>query len=64
MKHTLARTAVLVASAATALTVSAGTAAASACEDQVAETLHTLHETTGDPAGVLHEVEETYCSVG
>jgi hypothetical protein len=65
MTRTLARGAVLVATATTALTVSAGSAAATpACRGPVAETLHTLHETTGDPAGVVHETEETFCSVG
>jgi hypothetical protein len=65
MTRTLSRAAVLVATAATAVTVSAGTAAATpACKDAVATTLHQVHDVTGDPAGLLHEVEETYCSVG
>lgn len=64
MTRTLSRVAVLVATAATAVAVSATTAAAAACANPVADTLHELHDTTGDPAGVLHEAEETYCSVG
>lgn len=32
-----------------------------ACTDPVAKTLHTVHDTTGDPGGLGHEVEETYC---
>ncbi|TQN43701.1 hypothetical protein FHU33_3163 [Blastococcus colisei] len=64
MSRTLARTAVLTATAATALLASAGTAAAApACSDPVADALHTVHDTTGDPAGAVHAVEETYCSV-
>lgn len=63
MSRTLPRAAVLVAAAGTALVLAAAPAGASACEDPVAETLHGLHEATGDPAGALHEAEETYCSV-
>lgn len=37
--------------------------AAPACTDPVANTLHRVHDATGDPAGVGHEVEETYCGV-
>lgn len=37
--------------------------AAPACEDRAAGVLHTLHDATGDPAGLIHEVEETYCTV-
>lgn len=32
-----------------------------ACTDGVATTLHTVHDTTGDPAGLAHEAEETWC---
>lgn len=64
MSRMLARAAVLSATAATALFASAGTAAAApACSDPVADALHTVHETSGDPAGAVHTVEETYCSV-
>lgn len=37
--------------------------ASSACDDAAAGALHTLHDTTGDPGGLVHEVEETYCTV-
>ena len=37
--------------------------AAPACEGPVAGALHTLHDATGDPAGLVHEAEETYCTV-
>jgi hypothetical protein len=60
----LARAAVLGAAVAATLTLSSGAAAASACEDAVAETLHAAHDTTGDPAGLIHEAEEIYCSIG
>lgn len=65
MSHTLARITALGAAAATVLVVSGGAAsAAPACSDAVAGVLHTAHAATGDPAGVIHEAEETYCSVG
>ena len=64
MSHTLVRLLTL-GTAATALVVSGGAAsAAPACDDAVAGVLHAAHETTGDPAGVIHEAEEAYCSVG
>jgi hypothetical protein len=34
----------------------------STCDDAVAGALHTLHDMTGDPGGLVHEVEDTYCS--
>lgn len=55
------------------LTVAAGAASlvllpvgasANACDDAVAGALHSAHAITGDPAGVVHEAEETYCSIG
>lgn len=65
MSHTLVRALCLGIAAATATVVSAGAASASpACRDAVARVLHTAHEATGDPAGLIHEAEETYCSVG
>lgn len=32
-----------------------------ACTDPVAKALHTVHDTTGDPGGLAHEAEETWC---
>lgn len=65
MSHTLARVLMLGATAGAVLTVSGGAASATpACNDAVAKSLHTVHDTTGDPAGLVHEAEETYCSVG
>jgi hypothetical protein len=32
-----------------------------ACTDPVAKALHTAHDTTGDPGGLAHETEETWC---
>lgn len=64
MSHLPVRLIALSAAAAVALIVPAGAASATpACRDAVAKTLHTAHDTTGDPAGILHKVEETYCSV-
>lgn len=58
----LARTAALAATAASALALSTGTASATpACTDPAAKALHTVHDTTGDPAGVAHAVEDAYC---
>lgn len=37
--------------------------AAPACEDPVVGVLHTLHDTAGDPTGLVHDAEETYCRV-
>lgn len=60
-----ARIIALSAAAVAALVVSTGPAsAAPACEDAVSETLHAAHDITGDPAGLVHEAEETYCSIG
>lgn len=65
MSHTLVRILSLGATATAAVVVSAGAAsAAPACSDAVAGALHTAHSATGDPAGLIHEAEETYCSVG
>lgn len=33
-----------------------------ACTDPVAKSLHTVHDTTGDPGGLAHEAEETWCT--
>jgi hypothetical protein len=64
MTHALSRTIALGAAAAAIVALSGGAASATpACKDAVAGALHTAHETTGDPAGVVHEVEETFCSV-
>lgn len=64
MTHPLTRTAALALGAAV-LTLTGGPAtAAPACDDAVTGALHTVHETTGDPGGVIHRAEETYCSVG
>ncbi len=65
MHFTLARLAFLGAGAAVVLAVSGGVASATpACNDAVVGVLHAAHDTTGDPAGVIHDTEETYCSVG
>jgi hypothetical protein len=62
-KH-LARAAVLAAAAISGLALSTGSAsAAPACSDPVVGALHTVHTTTGDPGGVAHTAEETYCGV-
>lgn len=56
----------LVAAPAAALAVAvlgSAPAQASACDDAVAGALHALHDTTGDPGGLVHEAEETYCTV-
>lgn len=37
--------------------------ASPACDDAVVGALHAVHDTTGDPAGLVHEAEETYCTV-
>ncbi|NYD55867.1 hypothetical protein BKA08_000105 [Nocardioides marinisabuli] len=37
--------------------------AAPACTDPVAGALHAGHDRTGDPAGVFHTAEDTYCDV-
>lgn len=65
MTPMLCRFAVLGAATASMLALSAATAsAAPACDDAIAGVLHAAHDTTGDPVGLIHEVEETYCSVG
>jgi hypothetical protein len=64
MSKYLAQAAVLTAAAVSAVALSAGSASATpACKDPVAKALHTAHDTTGDPAGVVHTVEDTYCDV-
>ncbi len=48
--------------AATALVLGGPAAqAAPACTDPVAGALHAAHDRTGDPAGVFHTAEDTYC---
>lgn len=65
MSHLPARIITLTAAVAAALVVSTGAASATpACKGAVAGALHAAHNTTGDPAGVIHEAEETYCSIG
>lgn len=50
--------------AVTALVVGGPAAqAAPACADPVASALHAGHDRTGDPAGVFHTGEDTYCDV-
>lgn len=62
MSTYLAQAAVLAATAVSALALSSGSASATpACTDPVAKALHTAHDTTGDPAGVVHTAEDTYC---
>lgn len=64
MSNYLPRAAVLAATAISAVALSAGSASATpACKDAVAQALHTAHDTTGDPAGVVHTAEDTYCDV-
>lgn len=38
-------------------------AAANACDDPVATTIHTLHDAAGPLGEPLHAAEELYCSV-
>lgn len=65
MTHTLSRAVASgVATAAVVLATSGAAAADPACSDTVTGVLHAAHEATGDPAGVVHKAEETYCSVG
>lgn len=62
MSYVRPRVLVLAATAITTLALGAGPAsAAPACSDRVANTLHTVHETTGDPGGLAHTVEDAYC---
>lgn len=65
MSHTLVRILSLGGAATAVMVVSAGAAsAAPACNGAVPGALHAAHGATGDPAGLIHEAEETYCSVG
>jgi hypothetical protein len=65
MTKSIARVTVVGAALAAAFTVSTGSAVADpACGDAVAGALHAVHDTTGDPTGLVHEAEEIYCSVG
>lgn len=65
MTKSLARLTLVGAALATALMLSTGAAVADpACDDAVAGALHAVHDTTGDPTGLVHEGEELYCSVG
>ncbi|MDP3968858.1 MAG: hypothetical protein Q8Q02_11305 [Nocardioides sp.] len=65
MSRTISRTLALGVASAALLVASGGAAsAAPACGGTVAGALHMVHDTTGDPGGLVHEVEETYCSVG
>jgi hypothetical protein len=62
MSKYLAQAAVLTAAAVSAVALPAGSASATpACTDPVAKALHTAHDTTGDPAGVVHTAEDAYC---
>lgn len=33
------------------------------CPDPVGVALHEVHEATGDPAGLVHGVEDAYCGL-
>jgi phage-related minor tail protein len=64
MSHLLSRAAVVAAATISAIALSAGAAsAAPACSDPVANTIHAVHETTGDPTGAGHAIEDAYCGV-
>jgi hypothetical protein len=46
-----------------ALLAAGPASASSACSDPVAGALHAAHDVTGDPGGLVHAAEETYCAV-
>ncbi len=60
--------AVLAATVITSLALSGTSASAKpadpaeTCSDPVVEALHAVHEVVGDPTGLGHEAEETYCA--
>jgi type IV secretory pathway VirB2 component (pilin) len=64
MSHIRSRAAVVAAAVISAVALSAGAAsAAPACSDPVANAIHTVHETVGDPTGAGHAIEDAYCGV-
>ncbi len=66
MHKTRSRALLVAATAISLMALAPGQASAAApeeCSDGVTVALHEVHELTGDPAGLGHEAEETYCGV-